>query len=383
MPTSLTLRTVKGSPLTNAEVDGNFSSLRDEKIERDGTIAMTGKLTLVAPNASRANIRLSEGAADPTSPSTGDFWNNTGVIKFRKNGSTTVNIITSETGQSFAGDVTIAGNLTINGTTTTINSTTLSVDDKNIILGDVTSPTDVTADGGGITLKGTLDKTFNWVDATDSWTSSEHLDLANGKAFKINTANVLSSTTLGSSVVSSSLTGVGTITSGTWTGTTIAIANGGTGATSSSTAATNLGLGTGNNVQHASLGIGTAASGTVGEIRATNEVTAYYSSDARLKENVTVLPDALAKVLALRGVEFDWTQDTIDARGGEDGFFVRKHDVGVIAQEVEAVLPEVVADREDGTKAVKYEKMIPLLIEAIKELKAELDEVKKNCSCLK
>ncbi len=95
MPTSLTLRTVKGSPLTNAEVDGNFSSLRDEKIERDGTIAMTGKLTLVAPNTSRANIRLSEGAADPTSPSIGDFWNNTGALKFRKDGSTTVNIITS------------------------------------------------------------------------------------------------------------------------------------------------------------------------------------------------------------------------------------------------------------------------------------------------
>ena len=350
MATTLVLRTVKGSPLTNAEVDGNFTSLRDEKIERDGTIAMTGKLTLVAPTTSRANIRFSEGAANPTSPATGDVWNNTGTLKFRKDGSNTVNIITSETGQAFAGDVTIGGNLTINGTTTTINSTTLSVDDKNIILGDVTSPTDVTADGGGITLKGTTDKTLNWVDATDSWTASENIDIATGKTFKINATNVLSATTLGSAVVASSLTSVGTLTS-------LHVSGG--------------------------LGVGTAASATAGEIRATNEVTAYYSSDARLKENVTVLPDALAKVLALRGVEFDWTQDTIDARGGEDGFFVRKHDVGVIAQEVEAVLPEVVADREDGTKAVKYEKMIPLLIEAIKELKAELDEVKKNCSCLK
>ena len=168
MATTLVLRTVKGSPLTNAEVDGNFTSLRDEKIERDGTIAMTGKLTLVAPTTSRANIRFSEGAANPTSPATGDVWNNAGTLKFRKDGSNTVNIITSETGQAFAGDVTIGGNLTINGTTTTINSTTLSVDDKNIILGDVTSPTDVTADGGGITLKGTTDKTLNWVDATDS-----------------------------------------------------------------------------------------------------------------------------------------------------------------------------------------------------------------------
>ena len=383
MPTSLTLRTVKGSPLTNAEVDGNFTSLRDEKIERDGTISMTGKLTLVAPTTSRANIRLSEGAADPSAPATGDLWNNTGLLKFRKNGSSTVNIITSATGQQFEGDVTVGGNLTVNGTTTTINSTQLSVDDKNIILGDVATPSDVTADGGGITLKGTIDKTLNWVDATDSWTSSEHIDLATGKSFRINNTVVLSGTALGTGVTGSSLTSVGTITSGTWTGTAIAVANGGTGATVAATAATNLGLGTSSSVQHGSLGIGTAASGTTGEIRATNEVTAYYSSDARLKENVTPLADALSKLSQIRGVSFDWTQEHIDARGGEDGFFVRKHDVGVIAQEVEAVLPEVVADREDGTKAVKYEKMIPLLIEAIKDLKAELDEVKKNCSCLK
>jgi hypothetical protein len=83
-------------------------------------------------------------------------------------------------------DVTIAGNLTVNGTTTTINSTTLSVDDKNIELGSVDSPDDTTADGGGITLKGATDHTFNWVNSTDAWTSSEHINLASGKDFKIN-----------------------------------------------------------------------------------------------------------------------------------------------------------------------------------------------------
>ena len=70
--------------------------------------------------------------------------------------------------------IVVGGNLTVNGTTTTVNSTTVTVDDKNIELGSVTSPTDAGADGGGITLKGTTDKTFNWVDATDAWTSSEH-----------------------------------------------------------------------------------------------------------------------------------------------------------------------------------------------------------------
>lgn len=79
----------------------------------------------------------------------------------------------------------LSGDLTINGTTTTLNSTTLTVDDKNIELGSVTSPTDTTADGGGITLKGTTDKTFNWVDSTDSWTSSENIDLAANKKFTV------------------------------------------------------------------------------------------------------------------------------------------------------------------------------------------------------
>ena len=91
-------------------------------------------------------------------------------------------------------DLTLSGNLTVNGTTTNINSTNLVVEDKNIVLGDTAEPADAGADGGGITLKGTPDKTFNWVDATDSWTSSEHLDLASGKVLKINGTQVLSAT---------------------------------------------------------------------------------------------------------------------------------------------------------------------------------------------
>ena len=123
----------------------------------------------------------------------------------------------------------VTGNLTVNGTTTTVNSTTLTVDDKNIVLADTASPTDVGADGGGITLKGTTDKTFNWVDSTDAWTSSEHLGLAAGKAFYIGGTGVLSSTTLGSGVTNSTLTSVGTISSGVWNGTVVTGQYGGTG----------------------------------------------------------------------------------------------------------------------------------------------------------
>ena len=111
------------------------------------------------------------------------------------------------------GTVTITGDLTVNGTETTISSTTITVDDKNIEIGSVATPTDVTADGGGLTLKGATDKTWNWVNSTDAWTSSEHVDLASGKAFYVAGVSVLNATTLGSNVVASSLTSVGTIAS--------------------------------------------------------------------------------------------------------------------------------------------------------------------------
>ena len=130
--------------------------------------------------------------------------------------------------------------------------------------------------------------------------------------------------------------------------------------------------------QFSALGVGTAASGTTGEIRATNEITAYYSSDRTLKENIVPIENALGKLRQITGVMFDWTDEEIAKRGGEDGYFVRKHDTGVIAQDVEPQLPEVVATREDGTKAVKYEKLAGLIIQAINELADQVDELKKK-----
>jgi hypothetical protein len=124
----------------------------------------------------------------------------------------------------FLSQVRIEGNLTVNGTTTTIDSTTLVVEDKNIEIGKVSTPTDTTADGGGITLKGATDKTINWVDATDAWTFSEHLNIASAKEFRIAGTKVLDATSLGSAVVGSSLTSVGTIATGVWNGTPIATA---------------------------------------------------------------------------------------------------------------------------------------------------------------
>ena len=234
-----------------------------------------------------------------SSPLTGTSYNGSAAVSIGlPNASDTVVGAVSIGAQTFAGNKTfkdaviISGDLTVNGTTITINSSTLSVDDKNIELGaviaiaslsstsnitatsnivDVTSTsglivgqaltktsgtgafgtnpiidsivsatqftvapvhattgsivfsvsgaTDITADTGGITLKGTTNKTFNWLNATSSWTSSENLDIVTGKTYKINNVAVLSATTLGSSVVNSSLTSVGTLANLTVTNT--------------------------------------------------------------------------------------------------------------------------------------------------------------------
>jgi hypothetical protein len=105
-----------------------------------------------------------------------------------------------------------------------------------------------------------------------------------------------------------------------------------------------------------------------------NDVVAFYSSDERLKDNVVKIGDPLMKLSELRGVEFDWNKNK-EAFEGE-------HSYGVIAQEVEKVLPEIVTERSDGYKAVKYELIVPLLIEAVKELNEKVERIEKNCDCL-
>ena len=142
------------------------------------------------------------------------------------NGSATQENIFTDAGLAYnpssnlltVGALTVSGNLTVEGTTTSISSTTITVDDKNLELGSVDTPSDTTADGGGITLKGATDKTINWINSTDNWTSSESFDLVSGKEYKIANTSVLSATTLGSAVVNSSLTSVGTLGSLTVSG---------------------------------------------------------------------------------------------------------------------------------------------------------------------
>ena len=186
-------------------------------------------------------------------------------------------------GGTISSNLTISGNLTVNGTQTIVNSTTVQVDDKNIELGTVASPTDTTADGGGITLKGATDKTFNWVNSTASWTSSEHVDLGSGKEFKIAGTSVLSGSTLGSGVTGSSLTSVGTLTSGTWSASTIAVNKGGTGQTSFTNGQILIGNSTGNTLTKATLTAGANVTITNGggsiTIAASDTNTTYTAGD--------------------------------------------------------------------------------------------------------
>jgi hypothetical protein len=106
-----------------------------------------------------------------------------------------------------------------------------------------------------------------------------------------------------------------------------------------------------------------------GAISSNGDVIAYASSDARLKTNVKRITNALAKVEKINGVTFDWLNPTADQTRTE---------AGVIAQEIQEVLPEVVTTREDGMLAVRYERIISLLIESIKELAQEVEQLKRQ-----
>jgi len=132
-----------------------------------------------------------------------------------------------------------------------------------------------------------------------------------------------------------------------------------------------VGLGTTANAQFLSLGIGTAASGTTGDIRATNEITAYYSDD-NLKNRLGTIDNALDKLCTLTGFYYE-ANETAQALG-----YKVKREVGVSAQEVQKVMPEIVvpAPIDDKYLTIHYERLIPLLIESIKELKNEVDVLK-------
>ena len=120
----------------------------------------------------------------------------------------------------------------------------------------------------------------------------------------------------------------------------------------------------------ASLAVGNILpSATVGRIDAANDVVAFSTSDIRFKTNLTPIDNAIDKITTISGYEFDWIPN--QEYHGYEG-----RDIGIIAQEIEKVLPQVVTTRDSGYKAVKYEKIVPLLIQAIKEQQTQIDELR-------
>ena len=278
---------------------------------------------------------------------------------------TSVNATTAISGLSFTGGpITGAGTLTLTGTLGVQGggTGTTSLTSGAVLIGAGTSAVTTVSPGTA----------SNVLTSNGSAWVSQALTAAGVSSFNTRTGSV----TLTSSDVTTALGYTPAATNGSNASGTWAINISGS-ASTATTATTANALNTGNNYQVNSLGVGTAGSGTTGEIRATNNVTAFYSSDARLKENVQPIQNALGIVSAVGGKTFDWTDAYIAEHGGEDDYFVQKSDFGVIAQDVQAVFPLAVRERSDGTLAVDYEKLVAVAFAAIAELKAELEALKK------
>ena len=187
-------------------------------------------------------------------------------------------------------------------------------------------------------------------DSTTNFASSEHFTQAN-------------------------ITTVGTIGTGVWQGTAIASAYLDADTAHLTTAQTFTGekkfatdvTVSGSLIVSSSIGDNPFGILVKGAVSASGDVIAFQSSDERLKDNIQPIESPLEKIFQINGVSFDWNnkQDLYSGR-----------DVGVIAQEIETVLPEIVQTRESGMKAVRYEKIVALLIEAIKEQQLQIDELK-------
>ena len=277
------------------------------------------------------NVLLAAGNAVVSASAEGD-----GQGQIKING---VNVDTNALGTgdspSFT-NLTVTGDLTVAGTRTELQVTELNVEDKNITLASGSADS-AASDGAGLTVDG-ASATFTYTHSGTKWNMNKALDMGSNT---ITTTGAIAGATLN------------------------------TGQGANELYAMDQAVQTTNDVQFDSFGVGTAASGTTGEIRATNDITAFYSSDERLKENIVPLTGALDKVKALRGVSFNWKElneeekSTVHSHEG--------HDIGVIAQEIQAQYPELVTERENGYLAVDYVKLTAVLLQSIKELDAKVE----------
>jgi hypothetical protein len=325
--TNVVMSTIQAAdvPTLNQNTTGTSSNVT-------GTVAIANGGT----GATTAGAALTALGAYPSSNPTG-YTTNTGTV-------TSVGGTGSYNGLTLTGSVTTSGNLTLGGTPT--GTWPISVSGNAATATSATSATTagtITSQANSATITAASINTVSTIvlrDGSGNFAAGTITATLNGNA--------------------STATSAGSATFATSAGS----------ATTATTASTANALATGNNYQMNSLGVGTGASGTAGEIRATNNVTAYYSDD-RLKTKLGNIQNALAKIKTLSGFYYE-ANETAQALGYD---VIRE--VGVSAQQVQAVMPETVAPApiDDKYLTVRYERLVPLLIEAIKELDNKLDSI--------
>jgi len=303
--------TVKGLPLTNAEIDNNFISLTTSKLEASQNL---GDLT--DTDVAKSNLDLASMSSQES--------NNVTI-----------------TGGSISGVQLTTSDATITGGS--ISGVQLTTSDATITGGSIS----------GVTLSSSsIDFNGGTIDGATISNSTINNDV-NGTA-----TNVSSSLSAGDGLNGSDYDGSSSVTF-TVDGSVIRDVGDQT---------------VSGTFKVDSLGVNTAASGSNGDIRATGDIIAHYSSDINNKENIKDITNALSIVNAVGGKTFDWKDDYINSKGGEDSYFMKKSDFGVIAQDLQDVFPLAVKERENGELAVDYVKLCAIAFAAIKELNEKINK---------
>jgi hypothetical protein len=369
---TIVTRAGKGAPLTNAEVDANFTNLNADKFEAPSQTGNTGKFlttngtvaswaNVPAPNNGTLTLGVSgTGLSGSASFSADQAGNVTFTVASNATSANTVGAIVARDGSGNFSAGTITAALNGNAGTATILQTTRSI-------GGVNFNGSANINLPGVNTAGNQDTSGNAATATILQTTRTINGVNfNGSANITITAANPSALTLGTGLTGSSYNGSAAVTATVSYGSTAGTAcQGNDSRLSDARQATNT------NTQLASLGVGTAASGTGGEIRATGNITAGFSDD-RLKNKLGNIEGALDKVRALTGFYYE-ANETAQALGLAGG-----RDVGLSAQAVKAVQPEATAPApvDEQYLTVRYERLVPLLVEAIKELDGELQSLK-------
>jgi len=347
---AIILRGNKGSALTHTELDNNFrqffysASYDGTSLSLFTTASLNNEINLPmsAPSGYDYYIQFKSGNA-PSGANAVFSGSESLIYDFRENHLKHTGSFTNVGDGTFTGNVTVDGTLTAQTFNTELVSSSVIFESGSTQFGN--SSDDTHTYTGSMRLQG--DYTGSDINIRDWGSVSSSLatldDLVGATVSYSTLSNIPNAIVSGSSIASSAQGQVALTTNGV------------------AATAVDLGLQTADSPTFAGLTIN-------GQLTATGDIIAYYSSDKRLKDNIEVIPDALDKVKQIRGVSWDWN-DLTDLEG---------HDVGVIAQELEQVLPELVVDRTNGFKAVRYEKIVALLIEAVKDQQSQIDELKSK-----